>query len=352
MPAPDARPVPADVAERTNIIRELLEARGADAALLSTRRNFAWLTIGGRNHVVAGSEEGAAPLLIGRSSATVLAPVNEADRLAADELAGLPIEIERVAWHEPDAFDEAVRHRGHRTVLTDADVEDDLWPIRARLGTLERARMASIGATLTETLDEVIAGAERGVTEAEAAGSLVHRLAADEIGVPVILAAADERIERYRHPLPTGMATFRRLMLVAVAERWGLHVALTRIRDLEPVDGVIAHRMRAVAAVDDAMHAATRPGTTLGDVFAAAQRAYADAGFADAWRQHHQGGLLGYRPRERIATPGDATVLAPGMAVAWNPSLAGVKVEASLLLTAESPSTLRPLTGPDPFHAT
>jgi antitoxin VapB len=98
------------------------------------------------------------------------------------------------------------------------------------------------------------------------------------------------------------------------------------------------------------MVAASVPGATLGDVIAAAQRAYAEAGFPDEWRLHHQGGLLGYRPRERVATPGDPTVLAPGMAVAWNPSITGVKLEASLLIV-DSTGMHRALTGPEPVPA-
>ena len=38
---------------------------------------------------------------------------------------------------------------------------------------------------------------------------------------------------RYRHPLPTGTPVRDRLMLVLVAERWGLHVAATRIARID-----------------------------------------------------------------------------------------------------------------------
>ena len=55
-------------------------------------------------------------------------------------------------------------------------------------------------------------------------------------------------------------------------------------------------------------------------------------GFPDEWRDHHQGGSIGYQPRERVALPGDTTVIEAGMALAWNPSIAGVKAEDTIVI--------------------
>jgi len=73
----------------------------------------------------------------------------------------------------------------------------------------------------------------------------------------------------------------------------------------------------------------------LGGVLAAIQRAYGEVGFPGAWEEHHQGGVGGFRSREVLATPGHPLVLEAGMALAWNPSLAGAKVEDTFLLTEE-----------------
>jgi Xaa-Pro aminopeptidase len=351
MEVPELRPTPDDVEARIAIVRGLLAAHGADAALLRTRRNFAWLTVGGQNHVVAGSEEGSAPIVVDAAGAAVLAPIPEADRLVEEELGDLPLEVERLEWHDPTATDEAVRARGARIVVDDAALEPLLAPLRTRLIDLEHTRMRWLGERLTLVMDDGLERLQPGTPEAEAAAEALHALTADGIRVPVLLAAADDRIERYRHPLPTSAPIRRRFMLVAVAERWGLHVALTGIRELEPPPERIAQRLRAVGTVQEAMIEATVAGTTLGLVFAAAQRAYAAVGFPAEWRLHHQGGLLGYRPRERIATPGDGTVLEPGMAVAWNPSITGAKLEVSLLLASEPAGMLRALTGPERIYA-
>jgi antitoxin VapB len=171
---------------------------------------------------------------------------------------------------------------------------------------------------------------EPGATEDHLAADLLARLPG--LRAPVVLVAADERIERYRHPLPVGAPIRRRVMLVLVAERWGLNVAITRFRELEPPSDGLRARIGAVEEVEQAFHEATRAGATLGDVFAAGQRAYAAAGYPEEWRDHHQGGTIAYQGRETIATPDDATPIVAGMAFAWNPSIRGAKAEDTFVL--------------------
>lgn len=323
----------------------MVARRGAKRALLQSRHNFAWLTIGGDGHVVLSTELAVAPIAIDARTARVLAPVNEADRLADEALAGLPFDIDQQPWEAassttPDADD---------GTLGDDDLEPELSVQRASLAELEQERMRWLGKRLTQVLDAVAASLEAGMTENEASVEIMRGLGGDEIRAPVLLVGADDRIARYRHPLPTGLSIRKRAMLVAVAERWGLHVALTRMRELEPATPDLERRRAATSDVLEAMLTATAPGRTLGSILEAAQGAYADAGVPDEWRLHHQGGLLGYRPRERLATPGDPTVLTAGMAVAWNPSITGTKVEASYLIT-DSSGQLRALTAAEPSH--
>ena len=83
------------------------------------------------------------------------------------------------------------------------------------------------------------------------------------------------------------------------------------------------------------MHAASRPGASLGEVLAVARQAYADEGYPNEWRDHHQGGIIAYEGRERVAVPDDPTTIEEGMALAWNPSIAGVKVEDTIVVGAD-----------------
>jgi Xaa-Pro aminopeptidase len=315
------------VAARLDMVRTALLRRGLAAVLLTGRRNFAWLTAGGVNHVEVATDVGPAALFVTPNRAVVLAPVNEADRLVDEELPGTDLQVEVVPW---ELTADSLRNRSPADgpVGDDASVEADLMPARAILHPFETDRMAWLGRIATSSIEAALADPTGG-TELELAGDVLRRLTIAGVRAPVLLVAADDRIRRYRHPLPSSASIRSRAMAVLVAERWGLHVALTRFHDPQPLDGDLARRRAAVGLVLDAMLDASRPDSTLGEVFLAGARVYERTGFAGDVRLHHQGGVIGYRSRERVATPDDTFELAPGMAVAWNPSVAGAKAEAT-----------------------
>lgn len=178
-------------------------------------------------------------------------------------------------------------------------------------------------------------GRSSGQTEHEVAADVTASLLRFGIRAPVVLVAADERIVRYRHPLPTVNEIHGRLMLVVVAECWGLHVAHTEFRELVPLTPELGRAAAALRGVLTDMRAATVVGHTLADVLEAAQRGYEAQGFELEWTPHHQGGTIGYQPRERIAVPWDETPIRAGMAFAWNPSVTGLKLEETLYLDTE-----------------
>jgi Xaa-Pro dipeptidase len=285
-------------------------------------------------------ETSIAALLVTRGNTVVITQNIEAARLAEEELEGLDVEVVAVPWWEPGAIEaEAVRRlqAGDRPAR-DADLELELSRIRSVLSPGDRDRLTDLGRNARHAIDAALAAVRPGMSEDDVVAELLGRLPG--VRVPVVLAAADERIARYRHPVPGQTQIRTRLMLVLVAERWGLHVALTRIRELEAPTGDLARRIDAVRAVQTAMHAATRPGATFGDVVAVAQATYAEAGFPDEWRDHHQGGSIGYQPRERVAVPNDPTPIDSGMAFAWNPSIAGAKEEDTIVVGDRSTRTV------------
>jgi Xaa-Pro aminopeptidase len=325
---------------RLQRLQSLLDRRGDHVVLLTARRNFSWLTAGGTAHVLQSHETGVAGLLVTRDDVVLITQNIEAARLADEELSGLGIEVIAVPWWEPGAIEEEANRRLARgsVLKRDEDLESELVSLRSLLSPFDQQRMSGLARTARDAVEATLAAAMPGMSENDIVADLLGRLPG--VRAPVILAAGDERVARYRHPLPGTTSIRGRVMLVLVAERWGLHAALTRIRELEPPDADLAQRIAAVGEVRAAMHAATRPGSTLGQVFDAARAAYAATGYADEWRDHHQGGVIGYQAREHIAAPGDATLIETGMAFAWNPSIAGAKAEDTLLLDAEGARVL------------
>lgn len=331
MLAPDARR--AEMAAKVARLREVLAARQLGAAALSARRNVAWLTAGADAHVVRASEDGVLTLLVTATDVVAIAAVNEVPRLRDEELAGLDIETLEVPWEAADGVARTIARRSREPVADDASLELDLRRLRSRLSPAEQDRLAAIGVLAAEAMTDTFAEARPGDLESVVAARLAGRLAAAGASAPVLLAASDERILRFRHPIPKPKPIGSSLMLVVVAERGGLHAAVTRMAWLRgrPDEDLLA-RYRACARIDAALREATRPGRTLADVLAAGIRAYAAEGFADEWRLHHQGGTIAYQPRETIATPVASDTIEAGMAFAFNPSITGAKAEETFVL--------------------
>lgn len=152
----------------------------------------------------------------------------------------------------------------------------------------------------------------------------------------VLLVAGQERQPIHRHPLPTKARLGRHALLAVTAERDGLHVSMTRLVSFGPAPHALRDLARKAAFVDAEALDASRPGRTLGDIFARIEEAYAAHGFPGEWRRHHQGGLTGYQGREVFATPDEPRVIPSAGAVAWNPSITGgAKSEDTALVTAD-----------------
>ena len=187
----------------------------------------------------------------------------------------------------------------------------------------ERERYRAAGASAAAAMTAAIHRVRPGATELEVAGELAGLLHDDGFTTPVVLVGGERRQPVYRHPLPTGAPIGRHALLAVTAEREGLYVSLTRLVCFGEIPQQLAERSQTVAEIDARMLAASRPGSTLGDVVAAAQDAYAEHGFPGEWRLHHQGGLTGYKGREVFGVPDEPTSIPRSAAVAWNPSISG-----------------------------
>ncbi len=312
--------------EKDRRLLQLCRERGVDGVHIRRRANFAWATDGADVHVDGSSRLGVASILWTPARKVVLADNIESPRLRAEEL-GSEWEIVESKWYEPAA---------EPTGSIASDWPDDLLvDLRAPLTDLELDRVRQLGRDVAEVVGALMREARPGWGELEAAGRLRERLLARAIEAPVLLVAADERIARFRHPIPTSRRCERALMVVVCAERRGLIVAMTRLVHFGEPPAELARRHSAVCEVDEALHAASRPGARWCDALAAARLAYDRLGFPDEWQLHHQGGPMGYEPRDFLATPLETRPIRERQMIGWNPSITGTKSEDTILSGGE-----------------
>ena len=340
-----------EINEKRLRLSDFLAQHGLDMVLLSRRANFAWLTAGCSNHVSQASDVGTATLVATRDVIRCVANCIESPRMQTEELQDRRIEVITYPWYDEAAasavWAEVVgRQRaaadsllpgmpGHVTLLPPAFSQ-----LRWKLCRAERRRYRALGAAVGAGLQEVCRQIEPGQSEHEVGAALAARLHREGIRTPVILVAADERIDRFRHPIPTERRVTRRVMVVVAGERDGLISSATRLVVFGALPSGLRRKHDAVVRVDAALMAATTPGRPLCEVFAEGRRAYADAGFADEWKLHHQGGPTGYAGRELRATATTTMPVLADQAFAWNPSITGTKSEDTILVRADKVEVL------------
>lgn len=341
------RPAKANGSDREQ--KAKLESLGAfldrhhlDGVLLQHRNNFAWATCGRDNRIPNNAAEGVAAILMTGDSLICLADSIEAPRMQEEELVGTGIPVISFPWWDPKASAiKLLEVMGGQKIAADADVfdlglrplPDDWVKLRWSLTPQEIARYRDGAARATGAVETACREITFGVTEHEVAGLLNYHLHAAGLNPIETLIAADDRIARFRHPIPTGRKVDRYVLLATVAEYKGLVSCLTRLVSFAPATAELTERLGALANIDAAVNLATRPGRSLGEIFRMLQKAYADNGFADEWKMRHQGGSTGYATHEELATPGNPVIVRENQAFAWNPSIPGAMSEDTVLCT-------------------
>lgn len=311
-----------------NCLRDLLHQHQADGLWLRRTRNLAWFTAGADASIPTDSETGAYSILVTPEKRVVYTTNIEATRLRAeDALQDLGFEYAECPWYHDHAPD--MPH-----LLTDDNtIEVEIQHLRWVLTAGEQARLRALGRDAAAALDEAIRAARPGDTEFQLAARLDAACRARGGLAVVNLIGTDERISQFRHPLPTMKRLDKYAMIVVCMRRGGLIVSGTRLAYFGRLPAELADKARKVAYIDAAAMVASQPGRTLGDAFSDILVAYHDQGETDQWKLHHQGGLAGYIARERIAGPGDGTLLREHQALAWNPSITGCKSEDTILVS-------------------
>ncbi len=336
-----------ELSHKLTQVRKLLETAGADAALFGRQPNFSWLACGGEAHIPLNTDRSFGQLLVTRDRFYVLANRIEMGRLQAEVLAGLGAESLLFEWYDPkgavNALAEVV---SPKKVISDtgdwgARLRPELFaPLRYSLRAAEVKRYRALGRAAESALRAACLAIEPGQSEFQIAGRVAEECWPRNLTPVVLLVATDDRIRRFRHPLPTTKKLRRHAMLVLCARQHGLIVALTRIVHFGKTSADLVKRHASVCAVDVALNESTRVGTPVREVFRRGVLEYERQGFPTEWHLHHQGGPCGYEGRDYLGTPTANGVVQENQPFAWNPSITGTKCEDTILATTKGPQVI------------
>jgi Xaa-Pro aminopeptidase len=318
-----------------------------DGVYLHRRNNFSWITAGRDNHIANNSPGGVAGIIAFADGKRVcFANTIEGPRFAEEELTGTGIEVVRYLWHEPAAATKAFKDViGGKSFAADPNdsgdfnhfgaglkkLPDEFNELRWSLTAAEIDRYRAGGKRAAAAIEKACLQIKPGMTEHEIAGLLDNEVHAAGSNPVVTLIAADERVRKFRHPIPTNHKLKDYVMLVTCAEFGGLISNLTRFVSFKPLSDEIKKKQQSVCNVDATINHATAPGKTLGELFGVVAKAYAAEGFPKEEDLHHQGGSTGYNGRDEFAIPSSKVLVKPSQAFAWNPSITGTKCEDTIV---------------------
>jgi Xaa-Pro aminopeptidase len=333
---------------KLELIRKTLTETGAIALRLRGTDWFSWATAGGSNTVLLTAETGVAELLITAENAWVLTDQIAAQRLQDEELPD-NFQMHIYPWADVSKREAFVKQiTGGGNVMSDRPKAEET-PIIASLQSHKQVMMSSeleryrrVGRLASEAMTEVLSAAKPTWTEYQLAGAGAEALWARGLHPALTLAAGERRLPMYRHSTPTDEQIGRQAMLVFGARGYGLYANLTRFVCFGSLAEKDAELHRKVREIEAAALNFCLPKISLNAVYYALKTAYEQHGYSQAIREHHQGGTTGYLAREIVANPTTSDILAPNMAVAWNPSLSGAKIEDTFVI--HSDGTLENLT--------
>jgi Metallopeptidase family M24 len=314
-----------EVSTKLELIRQTLSETETQGLRLHGTDWFAWATAGGSNTVLLTAETGIAEVLITAQDAWILTDEIEAQRLKDEELpANFQVHIN--PWADAEARENFVREAtGGGTILS--DVFDN--------AKRELERYRQIGRKASEAMTEVLKAAKPTWTEYQLAGAGAEALWARGLHPALTLVAGERRLPLYRHATPTAEQIGRQAMMVFCARGYGLYANLTRFVSFETLANQEKELHNHVREIEAAALNLCKHGTSLNAVYDTLAQTYEKHGFPNAIREHHQGGTTGYLAREIVANPTTDDSLAENMAVAWNPSLPGAKIEDTFVILGD-----------------
>ncbi len=343
-----------EVKEKERRVRDFIRSKGLKALLLKRQANFSWMTCGGLNLVGITTEVGATSLLITENSKFVISNNIEAPRMIEEE--GLEKQgfiVKTFPWHEDQEVALVNELRGDGSLGSDVPfpnatmLAEDIARLRYSLTPEEIERYRWLGEKASLALEKTVIKTKRGEKESEVVGRLCKELWKDRIDPITLMCAADDRVYRFRHPIPTERKIDRYLMVSVNARKWGLIASLTRFVYFGRLPKELRAKYEANVWIDCTLMAHTRPGVLARDVLQKGIESYKEKGYPEEWELHHQGGSIGYTGRDYRTNFKTPDIVQENQPFTWNPSLTGTKSEDTVLATSKGPEMItRPILYP------
>ena len=335
-----------EVERKHKLLVEYLQLKQLDALVLERPENFAWLTSGGNNSRF-GTAETSAALFISRDARVVLCNAVDSGQLFDREVPGMGFQVKERPWTETREVLIADLCRG-RNVGSDSGVNGlpnlsrELADFRRTINDHEAKQLRILGRWVAHAVEAAARSLKRGVTEAEIAGEISHRLIKHEITPVRIQVQADGQGARYRHWSYGLDKVERHCVISAVGRMTGLHAACTRTVcfGAPPKDMADTHQVASLLQATGMYF--SQASWEVSETWKRLQRIYEKFGVPDEWRLAEQAETMGYDLCGVQVTPQLTTKFSPGQVVHWHPSVRFAATGDTILIHEDRTEMITP----------
>jgi len=329
----------ADAQEKITRLRSWMKEKKFDGVLITRRDNFAWLTVGGDNHVVNNTEFGAGHLLITSDQQYLIAYRMDGERLNNEQISSQGYQLVTIPWYEGDPRQKALTLGAKRLAADtsfpgaiDRSIEIDQF--HEPLTTLEMDRCRWLGRQTGLILEAVADWIRPGMSEQGIAWYTRAAFLSRGIELDVLLVGSDERIERFNHTIPTDKKIKNFIFMDPAARKWGLHANVNRCVCFGKPPEWLSKAHQAAATLEGRLLGILKEGLPFSKILDYQKKLYRELGYDSEWENHFQGGPTGYRLGDAYRWQ-TKTKVQTGQAFDWFITVKNVQVEELSLLTNE-----------------
>jgi len=330
-----------EINKKKEKIQDYLQQKDYDGVIIGRRDNFSWFTCGGDNKVLNFAEYGFSVLLVYKDKIQLISQIMDGQRVIDEELQGLEVEYIPLKWYEKTRKKMLSDLIEDKRVLSDIPIKgaiyypQALYSLHYPLNDLEIERLRWLGEKSEEVIRYVADNINPGMKEIEVAGMFLGEYGKLGIECEVLLIGSDERISKYRHPIPTEKKIEKFVLLHPAVKKWGLHANVTRMVSFGPQPSDIKNRFEATCKIAATAIGMCRPGERFCNILEEQKRLYKQLGYEEDWDRHFHGGITGYLLADSIICTDPKAMVKLKQPCDWFITITGVKVEELSLNTGD-----------------
>ena len=333
-----------EIEAKLNKIRSAMDQEGIAGVLINKSNSFAWITAGGDNICTRYTEGGICTIFVTKDKAYYFCANIEAQRMIDEEyLDQLGFEGRVMPWHE-DMTQKFIKEIvGDKKVASDTGIPGtvDAGPIVLQLQRVlcdnEIGRYMQMGKIFSETIESYMKTIRPGDTEIAIAGRLGAKMWENGLEGVLFLIASDERVYKYRHASPTHKKLEKYLNISCNARYKGFVTKISRTLHFGKLPEELKIQHQKTVDVENKLVAMTKPGVDDLDILEASKKFYAEAGYPDMWKEHHQGGPQSYTNGFYLISPAKHEKVRLNQVYGYNPTITGTKSEDAIIVTENGP---------------